>query len=105
MISHWRIIKAMAKLKPIWQFDSEEAKVIEYVVHKITVNDVDDPDVYVGQPIHDWQQTEAGKWVLENSRPKPCWYRYNDTLSYGYVYYIKAYFTPQQLTYWKLKYE
>jgi len=39
--------------------------------HTFTMGDVDDVDIYVAQPIWEWQQTEQGKWVMENcSDPK-----------------------------------
>ena len=95
----------MDKSKQIWPFDPVEAKSIRQVVHSIYVSDVDDPDLMVASPIWDWQQTEAGKWVMEHSAPKPSWHRNIDTNTYGYKYHIVAYFTPKQLTYWKLKFE
>jgi len=85
--------------------DSEEAKTIGFVAHTIKMSDVEDPDLFVAQPIHEWQQTEAGKWIMKNSSPKPSWHRIISYDTYGYLYQIKAYLTPKQLTYWKLKYE
>jgi len=69
------------------------------------MGDVEDPDLFVAQPIYEWQQTEAGKWIMENSNPTPSWHRNNDLYNYGYVYQIRAYLTHKQLTFWKLKYE
>lgn len=31
------------------------------------MGDVDDIDIYVAQPIYDWQQTAKGRWVMENA--------------------------------------
>lgn len=95
----------MDKLKQTWPFDPSEAKIIRHRVHTIYMGDVDDPDLLIAAPIWEWQQTEAGKWVMENSAPKPSWHRYMDTLTYGFQYAIVANFTPKQLTYWKLKFE
>lgn len=95
----------MARLKHLWQFDSAEAKTIRHKVHCFKLGDVDDPDLYIAQPIYEWQQTEAGKYVMENSAPKASWHRHMDMNTYGYEYFIMAYFTPEQLTYWKLKFE
>lgn len=36
----------------------------EITFHTFTMGDVDDPEVYVAQPIYEWQQTEHGKWVM-----------------------------------------
>ena len=94
----------MDKSKQLWQFDTD-AKTIRHIVHKILLSDIDNPDLHLAQPLWEWQQTDAGKYVMENSCPKPSWQRHMDTLTYGYQYIIVAYFTPQQLTYWRLKFE
>lgn len=78
---------------------------MEYVVHKIPMGDVEDPDLYVASPIYDWQQTAAGKYVMENSDPTPMWHRLVNDYGYGYLYTITAYFTHKQLTYYKLRFE
>ena len=109
----------MALSKHQWQFETEsrpkyqiqisdtgeESVTITHVVHVILMGDVDDPDLFVAEPIYQWQQTEAGKWVMENSNPTPSWHRSVDYTTYGQKYQIRAYLTPKQLTYWKLKYE
>jgi uncharacterized protein YvpB len=83
----------------------EESVSITYVVHNIFISDVDDPDLCVADPIFNWQQTDAGKWVMKNSNPKPSWHRHMDYNTYGYIYQIRAYLSPKQLTYFKLKFE
>jgi hypothetical protein len=35
--------------------------------HTFTMGDVEDIDVYVAQPIWDWQQTEQGRWVMKHA--------------------------------------
>ena len=94
----------MEQLKHLWQSDTE-AKTITYVVKVLNVGDVDDPDIYVGQYIWEWQESEAGQWIMDHSRPTPSWHRFTDHTSYGYRYYIKAYLTPEQITYYELKYK
>ena len=83
----------------------EESVSITHVVHTINMGDVEDPDLFVGQPIWEWQQTEQGKWIMENSNPTPSWHRQVDYTTYGHLYQIRAYLTHKQLTFWKLKYE
>ena len=94
----------MDQLKHLWQSE-DEAVTITYLVKKLRVGDVEDPDIYVGQYIWEWQETEAGKWVMENSRPLPSWHRSINHITYGYTYDIRAYLTPQQITYFELKYK
>ena len=85
--------------------DGNEVVTTSYIVHSFSVGDVDDPDVYAGQPIYDWQQSDAGKWIMENSIEKPSWHRHMDMNIYGYRYQIRAELTLEQLTYFKLKFE
>lgn len=95
----------MDQLKHLWQSD-DEAKTITYTVKTLNVGDVDDPDIYVGQYIWEWQETDAGKWVMDNSRPLPSWHRsVSHITTYGYQYDIRAYLTPKQITYFELKYK
>jgi hypothetical protein len=80
-------------------------KTIKIKVHTIKMGDVEDPDLYVAEPIWNWQQTEAGKWIMENSKEQPMWNRSPDPYNYGHSYDIIAWLEEKDLTYWKLKYE
>jgi len=73
-------------------------------VLEITIGDVDDPDIYVGQRIWDWQQTAVGEFVMENAVEKPYWTRSMDYASYGHKYRIMARLSEQNETYFRLKY-
>lgn len=97
-------MKVTDQLKHLWQSE-DEAKTITYVVKKLSVSDAEDPDIVVGQYIWEWQESEAGKWVMEHSRPVPSWHRHVDYNTYGYQYHIRAYLTPKQITYFELKYK
>jgi hypothetical protein len=77
----------------------------EIIVHTIRMSDVDDPDLMVAQPIYEWQQTEAGKYIMQHSNPSPSWHRHVDHMTYGYSYTIRATLTPEQKTFYKLKFE
>ena len=94
----------MDQLKHLWQSE-DEAVTITYTVKKLKVGDVEDPDLHVGQYIWEWQESDAGKWIMENSRPLPSWHRSIDHMTYGYQYDIRAYLTPEQITYFELKYK
>jgi hypothetical protein len=80
-------------------------QLIKHIVHKIKMGDVEDPDLMIAEPIWKWQQTDAGKWVMENCSTieKPVWHRQPD--EWGHLYTITAYLTPKQLTYYRLKFE
>ena len=78
---------------------------VKVCLHSFNMGDVEDPDLVVAEPIWQWQQTEAGKYVMENSNPRPSWHHNYDYNYYGNLYTIVAYFTPEQLTFYKLKFE
>lgn len=94
----------MDKLKQLWQYKSKELNTSEYIVKIFTIYD-DDPDLHVAAPIYEWQQTEEGKWVLEHSMPRPIYEYMPDLSSLGYRYAIRAFLTPDQITFFKLKYQ
>jgi hypothetical protein len=79
----------------------EETK--EIVVHTFTMGDVEDPDLYAAQPLYEWQESEAGKWVMEHAAESPMWHRMADPMSYGYKYSITAKLQGARLTEWLLR--
>ncbi len=78
--------------------DDRVEEVKEIVVHEFTMGDVDDPDLYAGQPLWEWQQSEMGKWVMEHAVETPAWYRIPDVMQYGYKYQIRAKLMGPRLT-------
>ena len=82
-----------------------ESDIIECVVHTIQMSDVEDPDLFVADPIWKWQQTEEGQWLMENSKPAPIWKRYHDPMVYGYSYTIHAFLKSKDYVFWSLKYK
>ena len=34
--------------------------------HSFNMGDVEDPDLYVAQPLYEWQQTEQGQWAMKH---------------------------------------
>lgn len=79
--------------------------IIKCLVHTIKLGDVEDPDLYVADPIWKWQQTEEGRWIMENSKPEPIWIRQHDHMVYGYSYKIYAYLKSKDYVFWSLKYK
>ena len=91
----------MGKSKQLWP--SEEQQTITVEVHSFNMGDVEDPDLWAGQSFYDFEKSDKGKWVMENSIPEASWHRI--PCDYGWQYQIRAYLTPKQLTYYKLKFE
>jgi hypothetical protein len=75
------------------------------VVHKFTMGDVEDPDVYAAEPLLAWQKSEAGEWVMSHSVDQPQWHRTVDYTSYGYQYCVTARLREQDELFFKLKFE
>lgn len=73
------------------------------LVHTILMGDVEDPDLFVADPIWRWQQTEQGQWIMQHSVQQPMWERHIDPSTFGYRYHIMAWLQDADLTYWKLK--
>ena len=76
---------------------------MKITVHRFTLGDVDDPDIYAAQPIYDWEQSEEGQWVMANAVETPSWHRCVDQVSYGYRYEIRANLKDEDVTFFKLK--
>lgn len=68
------------------------------VVHRFSVGDVDDPEIYAAQPIWEWQQTDAGKFVMENSVETPTFHQHIDHQTFGYQYAITAELEKKKLS-------
>ena len=75
----------------------------DVVVHHFPMGDVEDPDLYAAEPLYNWQQSEAGAWVMAHAMEPPFWVRQPDVSSYGYRFYIVARLREQDQTFWSLK--
>ena len=78
---------------------------VKVVVYKFSLGDVDDPEIYAAQPIWEWQQTDAGKWVMENAVEEPYWARDTSWETYSYQFKIVATLTESDATWFRLKYD
>jgi len=52
-------------------------------LHQFRMGDVDDIEIYVAQPIYEWQQTDAGRWCMEHAENLHYLTGF-DTTGYGY---------------------
>ena len=84
--------------------DGKPVRFRDVCVHEIIMGDVEDPDLFVADPIWKWQQTEAGKFVMEHAEDQPYWTRHLDYNTYGYRYCIVARLSEQNEIFWRLKY-
>lgn len=80
----------------------EQTKTV--VVHRFTMGDVEDPDLYAAEPLIKWENSEQGQWVMANAVETPSWHRMADPMTYGYQYQIRAKLRGSALTEWLLRY-
>lgn len=71
--------------------------------HSFSMGDVDDVDIYVAQPIYEWQQTDQGKWVMQHAQ-NLTYHTAPDLHTFGYRVAITGDIDPgPQLTEYLLK--
>jgi len=70
----------------------------QVVVHKFQMGDVDDPEIYASEPIWQWQQTDSGKFVMENAITEPVWHKHPDVRNFGYQFVIVAELEKKKLS-------
>jgi hypothetical protein len=89
----------------------EETKIIEgrpvrfrdVCVHEFLLGDVEDPDIYAAEPILQWQNSEAGQWLMAHAHSQPYWIQHVDANTMGYRYKIMARLSEQNETFWRLR--
>jgi hypothetical protein len=72
-------------------------------VHKFTMGDVEDPDLYAYEPLMGWQKSEMGEWVMAKAVETPMWHRMPDVHNYGWNFAITAKLKGPDHTFWQLK--
>lgn len=80
-------------------------KIVKFVAHNFRVGDVEDPDLHAGEKFYNWEKSEAGKYVMNNSVNVPVWDRDFEVSTYSYRYRITAEMSEDKLLFYKLKYE
>lgn len=73
------------------------------VVHAFRMGDVEDPDLWAGQSLYDWQESDQGKFVMEHAIETPSWHREIDSYSMGWKYAIVAEIEHKKLSEFYLK--
>jgi len=85
--------------------DDRVVRFSDICVHEFTMGDVEDPDLYAAQPIWEWQESLAGRFVMEHAAETPYWIRQIDHSSYGHQYKIMARLSEQNQTFFRLKFK
>lgn len=73
------------------------------VFHAFVMPYMDDPDVFVAQPIYEWQQTQQGQWVMQNAQDVS-WAKQLDVSTMGHRVVIYGDLEPRLATEYFLRY-
>lgn len=73
------------------------------LIYRFTMSDVDDVEVYIAQPLYEWQQSEHGQWVMKHGKD-PQYHINADPVTYGYQVTITAHITPKRWTEYCLRF-
>lgn len=79
--------------------------VVTVVVYEFKLDNEADPDLYAAVPLHEWQKSEVGQWVMANAQEIPQWGRKAGGFdNWWYEYRVTAKFEEHDATFFKLKY-
>ena len=73
-----------------------------YVLHEFKMGDVEDVEIYMAQPIYEWQQTPEGKFCMEKATDL----EYHTTIDHaitGHRIVITGYLSGKHATFYALK--
>lgn len=91
------------------EYDKDNYRIVEeihkVIVHRFSLGDVEDPDLYAGEPLLQWQNSDAGKFILEHAVDTPIWQRQVDHQSYGWQYVIIAELEKKKLSEYYLRFD
>lgn len=76
------------------------------IVFEQLLNDAEseDPELYAAVPLHNWEVSEAGKWVMQHSKYIPSWDVSVDHNTFQYKVRVIAELSEQDFTFLKLKF-
>ena len=72
------------------------------LLHEFRMSDCDDVEIYMAEPIYKWQQTDLGKWCMENATDLQ-FQTQVDPMTMGHRVIITGILSGKHLTYFLLK--
>ena len=75
------------------------------ILHTFTMGDCEDPYLYAANPIWEWQQTEEGRWIMENVIEEPVFHIEPDHRTFGQRVVITGKLNPEAETFFRLKHK
>ena len=75
------------------------------ILHQFNMSDVEDPYLYAAFPISEWQESEKGKWIMNNTEGELIFHISPAMDTLGYKVTITGNLKPESTTYYMLKYQ
>ena len=72
---------------------------------RFTIHEFDDPDIYAAEKLREWEQSDAGQWIMSDSLETPTWYRQSNYAIMGYIYIVVAWLSAENVTFFNLKFQ
>lgn len=73
------------------------------VVHSFEVMEWEDAILSAGEYLYDWEQSEAGRWVMEHAVDQPIWHRMTVPVTMVDKFRVVAKLLAKDHTFWQLK--
>lgn len=73
-------------------------------VHKFSVFDWNEVELYISQQISEWQDTEHGQWVMAHGLD-PTYLVSQEIASMSHIVVVEAYITPKRWTEYCLRFD
>ena len=74
----------------------------KYILYEFRMGDVEDVEIYMAEPIYQWQQTPHGKWFMEKATDLE-YHTTIDYASYGHRIVITGWLSGKHATFYALK--
>ena len=78
-------------------------KTVKVVLGRLSLADVEDPEIYAAGPLMEWQQSDKGIWCMENCLEAPYYTIMQDYSTWGYTIKIVGALTEKDYTYFTLR--
>lgn len=85
--------------------DGVPKKLLTKIVHRFNIAEADDPDIFAAQPLWEWQQSEAGKFIMEKAIETPIWNKQLNHETFSYTFVITAKLFEADALYFELKFK
>jgi hypothetical protein len=69
------------------------------------IGDVEDPEIYAAEPLWQWQQSEAGKFVMEHALETPSFQIMPNMETMGYKVRVYGNLSERDEVFYRLKYK